>query len=104
MAARRFFRTPQVTRDRLAPPPLGGARAAVGPACTDDRLAAHDWSGLSYRTHRSKRACAVLGQAEEVGYEPASGLLRSDTPGQLWAPVCQTLTSAVGQVSSRQAR
>lgn len=64
-------------------------------------LAVHDWSTLSFGSHRSKTDRKILTHAKDVGYDLATVLMVRGDDGATIAPVSVSLTTADGVLSTR---
>ncbi|MBI3950925.1 MAG: hypothetical protein HY314_10785 [Acidobacteria bacterium] len=101
-AAWRFYTNPRISLPQLAEPIIEQARQAVANECQEYVLAVHDWSGLSYSHHESKKDRIVLYSEKQLGYELQAVLALSDGTGRPLAPLYQGVRAADGIHSTRR--
>lgn len=78
-AAWRFFNNSRCTLQALSVPLLKAAHEFNAAECKSYGLVAHDWSHLSYDSHKAKKDKYTL--RKNIGYELQSSLLLSDNHG-----------------------
>ena len=98
-AAWRFFNNGRVDPTALAEP-LREAGRRASRAEASPMLLVHDWSHLSFGTHRSKPDARARSHAADVGYDLATALLVSGEHGAPLAPMRMHLAAADGMHSS----
>lgn len=86
-AAWRFFNNEKCTLQELIKPILASSLEEARKHCMKYALIAHDWSGLIYKTHASKKDRFGVHHEKELGYELQSSLLLNDQNGAPLAPV-----------------
>lgn len=86
-AAWRFFNNEKCKLQELIKPILNAGLKQVQEHCVNYGLIAHDWSGLSYKSHTSKKDRYGVHHERELGYELQSSLLLSDQTGCPLAPI-----------------
>ena len=96
----RFCRNKRVRYPALIEPLIQRVRDDVRQE--DTLLAVHDWSTLSYGTHKSKGDRRTLTHANDVGYDLATVLMVRADDGASLAPVSITLATADGILSTEQ--
>jgi len=100
-AAWRFYNNPRIRLPQLAEPMIASARQAIVADCEKFVLAVHDWSGLNYSQHESKRDRIMLYHEKQFGYELQTVLILGDRRGKVLGPVYQGVCSADGVHSTR---
>ena len=80
-AAWRFFNNENCKLTELIKPILTSGLSESEKICKDYCLVSHDWSGLSYKNHVSKKARFGIHNDQELGYELQASLLMSDETG-----------------------
>lgn len=86
-AAWRFLNNERCSLGELIKPMLNSALSQLESSCKQYGLIAHDWSGLSYKTHSSKKDRYGVHHEKELGYELQTSLLLGDENGSPLAPV-----------------
>jgi hypothetical protein len=89
-AAWRFFKNENCTLEDLSEPLLKASYELSEQECDEYILIPHDWSHLSYGSHRSKRDTYNTFK-KSVGYELQSSLIISDRHGGPLSPVVMNL-------------
>lgn len=100
-AAWRFYTNPRVSLPQLAQPLIASARQAIASDCEQFVLAVHDWSGLTYNRHESKKDRTQLTHDQQWGYELQTVLAVSDRTGRPLAPLYEGVRAADGVHSTR---
>lgn len=98
----RFFANERVTLPVLAEPIIAQARAASVSLSVNYALVMHDFSGLNFSFHESKRDRISLYRTQDLGYFLQSALLVSDATGDPLAPVYLGLEAEDGVHSTRR--
>lgn len=101
-AAWRFFANERVTLPDLAEPIITQARAASISLSVNYALVMHDFSGLNFSFHESKRDRISLYRTQDLGYFLQSALLVSDANGDPLAPLYLGLEAQDGVHSTRR--
>ncbi len=101
-AAWRFYSHEAVTLTKLAQPLVEASCEGVATYCDNYALIVHDWSGLNYTGHESKKDKKVLHNRYEQGYELQSSLMVSDRNGLPFGVLTQNVVSSEGVWSSYQ--
>lgn len=101
-AAWRFFANQTVTLPVLAEPIIARAKAASASLSVNYALVMHDFSGLNFSFHESKRDRISLYRTQDLGYFLQSALLVSDATGDPLAPLYLGLEAEDGVHSSRR--
>jgi hypothetical protein len=83
----RFFNNEQCSLQELIKPVFASGLEESRSHCDEYALIAHDWSGLIYKTHSSKKDRFGVHHGKELGYELQSSLLLSDRNGGPLAPL-----------------
>ena len=86
-AAWRFLNNDACNLQELIKPILKAGLEAANTHCVNYVLIAHDWSGLSYKTHTSKSDRFGIHHEKELGYELQCSLMLSDQTGVPLAPL-----------------
>jgi hypothetical protein len=86
-AAWRFLNNERCTLSELIKPILSSALSQSDHCCHHYSLIAHDWSGLIYKTHQSKKDRYGVHHEKELGYELQASVLLADETGGPIAPV-----------------
>jgi hypothetical protein len=101
----RFFDNQRLSLPQLMQPLLDLAAAQTSSACDDYGLLVHDWSGLDYNGHSSKKGrIHVAGEHSGLGYELACALLLADRDGLPIAPLRLRLRAQGGVYDSARRR
>ena len=103
-AAWRFLNNPRVGLAQLVEPLRDAGRRAVAASTATHVLVVHDWSFLSFPTHKSKRDRIPHGHDHALGYDLATALLVDGRTGDPLAPMDLELTTQNGVTSSRAER
>lgn len=98
-AAWRFFNNERCKLDELAKP-LVAHGIKHSEDCGQYGLIAHDWSGLSYKKHTSKKDRYGVHNNEEYGYELQASLLLNDETGSPIAPIALNVMTAENVLST----
>jgi hypothetical protein len=96
----RFCIDPRVKESALIEPMHSMVRQEVA-SRPGVLLAIHDWSTLSFGTHKSKTDRKILTHAKDVGYDLATVLMVRGDDGATIAPVLVSLTTDDGVLSTR---
>jgi hypothetical protein len=83
----RFLNNDKCTLQELIKPIQKSGLEEVRKRCVEHVLIAHDWSGLSYKTHKSKQDRLGVHNEKDLGYELQSSLLLNDQTGSPLAPI-----------------
>ncbi|WP_188883505.1 transposase, partial [Alicyclobacillus cellulosilyticus] len=92
-AAWRFFNNERCELGELAKP-LVAHGVKHSEDCAQYGLMVHDWSGLSYKKHTSKKDRYGVHNEEEYGYELQASLLLNDETGSPIAPIALNVVTA----------
>lgn len=103
-AAWRFYTNERASLVDVAQPLIESSRQAAKNHCTDFALVVHDWSGLSFTKHESKRDRIEITHQQDVGYELQSAVLLSDVTGNPLGVLYQAVRAAGGLYSTRSPR
>ena len=98
-AAWRFFNNERCELTELMKPLIEQADQRLD-ACGSYGLVVHDWSGLSYKTHRSKVDRFGVHNQQELGYELQASLLIDDLHGGPISPVVLNVVTETQVLSS----
>ena len=99
-AAWRFFNNDRCSLEALMQPILASGKKQTKDLCHEYALIAHDWSGLSYKSHHSKIERYGIHNEQDLGYELQSSLLLSDIHGGPISPVAVNLVSKTKVLST----
>lgn len=103
-AAWRFLNNPRISLAQLVEPLREAGRLAAAASPASHVLVVHDWSFLSFPTHKSKADRIPLGHDHALGYDLATALLVDGQTGDPLAPMDLELTTRDGVLSSRAER
>lgn len=92
-AAWRFFNNERCSLNELIKPILSSAKEQISQLCNTYALIAHDWSGLSYKKHESKKDRLGIHNKQELGYELQASLLLNEQTGAPIAPITLNLAT-----------
>jgi Transposase DDE domain len=101
-AAWRFYANENTSLGKLSEPLLALSCDNIAEYCENYALIVHDWSGLNYSQHDSKKDKKVLHNRYEHGYELQSSIAVSDKNGMPLGVLVQNLVTADGVLSSYQ--
>lgn len=93
-AAWRFLNNERCYLSELIKPILNNALNQSEQFCKDYALVAHDWSGLIYKNHQSKKDRYGVHHEKELGYELQASLLLGDENGSPLAPVAMNVVTS----------
>lgn len=100
-AAWRFYAHEKTTLSKLSEPLMTASCDGISQYCDQYALIVHDWSGLNYSNHASKKDKKSLHRYEQ-GYELQSSIALSDKNGMPLGVLIQNLTTQEGVWSSYQ--
>ena len=101
-AAWRFYANQNTSLSKLSSPLIKASCEGIVEHCQKYALVVHDWSGLNYTPHESKRNRQVLHHRYEQGYELPSSIVLSDRHGIPLGVLAPNLTTGNGVWSSYQ--
>ena len=99
-AAWRFFNNDRCTLETLMRPILKSGIKQTQESCRNYILVAHDWSGLSYKSHSGKKERYGVYNKQDLGYELQSSLLLSDIHGGPISPIAINLVNETSVLST----
>lgn len=89
----RFLNNETCKLSELIKPILNTAVTQSDQLCRNYALIAHDWSGLNYKSHSSKKDRFGVHNTQELGYELQASLLLSDEQGGPLAPIAMNVVT-----------
>jgi hypothetical protein len=92
-AAWRFFNNDACTLSSLMNPIVKQCKKQLPELCQKYALIAHDWSGIVYKTHASKKDLHAITNKKHLGYDLQTSLLLSDIHGGAIAPIAMSVVS-----------
>jgi hypothetical protein len=98
-AAWRFFNNKNCTLEKLSQPLLKAAHELSEQECDQYQLIPHDWSCISYRSHKSKNDTYQVNN-KAIGYDLQSSLMISDRHGGPLSLVAMNLKTNEGTLST----
>lgn len=101
-SAWRFYANKKTSLSKLSSPLIKASCEGIFEHCQKYALVVHDWSGLNYTHHESKKDKKVLHNRYEQGYELPSSIVLSDRNGIPLGVLAQNLTTGNGVWSSYQ--